>query len=199
VDGFEGPLDFLLEMVRRQWVNHGPLSILALTDPPVWAIEKGSGRIRLEHRAKWLVLASQPLLLKAQLLAPASPGAAEDAGAEARRRLSQLDELARMRAGAARLAARPQLGRALFGRGQTIPPQAAGGVLPELPGGNPRPAGRAEQAECLTARPSYGPSPADLWRISDFLKRIIELLQQHPAGLPPLESAAFHPSRRGPG
>ena len=32
VAGFEGPLDFLLEMVRRHRVDLGPLSIVALTD-----------------------------------------------------------------------------------------------------------------------------------------------------------------------
>ncbi|WP_052402484.1 segregation and condensation protein A [Muricoccus aerilatus] len=117
VEGFEGPLDFLLEMVRRQRVDLGPLSILTLTDQLVSAIEN-SGGVRLERRADWLVMASQLLLLKAQLFAPASPEAAEEAGAEARRRLDQLDELARMRAAAAWLSARPQLGREVFARGQ---------------------------------------------------------------------------------
>ena len=88
VEGFEGPLDFLLEMVRRQRVDLGPLSILTLTDQLVSAIEDSGGTIRLERRADWLVMASQLLLLKAQLLAPASP----EAGAEARRRSRELLE-----------------------------------------------------------------------------------------------------------
>jgi segregation and condensation protein A len=58
VEGFEGPLDFLLEIVRRQWVNLAPLSILALTDQLVSAIEKGGTRIRLERRAEWLIMAT---------------------------------------------------------------------------------------------------------------------------------------------
>ncbi len=32
--------------------------------------------------------------------------------------------------------------------------------------------------------PTYSPRPPDLWRIPDALKRIAELLQQHPTGLP---------------
>ena len=100
MEGFEGPLDFLLEIVRRQRVNLGRLSILTLTDQLVAAIEGGEGRIPLERRADWLVMASGLLLLKAQLLAPSSPKQAEDARATAARRLELLRELARMRAGA---------------------------------------------------------------------------------------------------
>ena len=111
VESFEGPLDFLLEMVRRQRVDLGPLSILILTDQLVGAIENSGSGTRLERRAGWLVMASQLLLLKAQLLAPTRPEAAGEAGAEAKRRLAQLGELRRMRAGAEWLAARAPLGR----------------------------------------------------------------------------------------
>ncbi|WP_458098426.1 segregation and condensation protein A [Roseomonas sp. WA12] len=184
VEGFEGPLDFLLEMVRRQRVDLGRLSILSLTDQLVAAIEDGGGRIPLERRGDWLVMASQLLLLKAQLLAPTSPGEAEDARVAAARRLELLDELARMRAGADWLAARPQLGRAVFGRGQGTPPQARPqaelyvafleATLAMLEG-----------KEAIGAEPVsiYRPNPPDLWRIPDALRRIAELLGQHPTGL----------------
>jgi segregation and condensation protein A len=185
VEGFEGPLDFLLEMVRRQRVDLGQLSILTLTDQLVAAIENSGGHIRLERRADWLVMASQLLLLKAQLLAPASAEAAEEAGAEARRRLEMLDELARMRAGADWLAARPQLGQRVFARGQGTPtpprPQAElyvsflEATLAMLEG-------REEQG--VEPPPTYSPRPPDLWRIADALQRITELLQQHPTGMP---------------
>ena len=185
VEGFEGPLDFLLEMVRRQRVDLGPLSILRLTDQLVGAIENSGGGDRLERRADWLVMASQLLLLKAQLLAPASPEAAEEAGAEARRRLEQLDELARMRAGAAWLSARPQLGQEVFARGQ--------GALAA-----PRPQAELyvafleatlamledREGQGAEAPQTYRPAPPDLWRISDALQRITSLLGQRPQHLP---------------
>ena len=85
MEGFEGPLDFLLEMVRRQRVDLGRLSILTLTDQLVAAIESVDGCIPLERRADWLVMASGLLLLKAQLLAPSSPEEAEDARVPAAR------------------------------------------------------------------------------------------------------------------
>jgi segregation and condensation protein A len=185
VEGFEGPLDFLLEMVRRQRVDLRPLSILTLTDQLVAAIENSGGHIRLERRADWLVMASQLLLLKAQLLAPASAEAAKEAGAEAARQLELLDELARMRAGADWLAARPQLGQRVFARGQGMPtpprPQAElyvsllEATLAMLEG-------REEQG--VEPPATYSPRPPDLWRISDALHRITELLGQHPTGLP---------------
>ena len=198
VEGFEGPLDFLLEMVRRHRVDLGRLSILTLTDQLVAAIEAGEGRIPLERRADWLVMASQLLLLKAQLLAPSSPEEAEDARAAAARRLDLLDELARMKAGADWLSCRPQLGRAVFGRGQGAPTQA-------------RP-----QAELLVAFleatltllegregrtsapiPAYRPSPPDLWRVPDAIRRITEVLGRPPGRLA-LERCIPHIPRHTP-
>jgi segregation and condensation protein A len=185
VEGFEGPLDFLLEMVRRQRVDLGQLSILTLTDQLVAAIERSGGRIPLERRADWLVMASQLLLLKAQLLAPASAAAAEEAGEEARRRLEMLDELARMRGAADWLAARPQLGQRVFARGQGMPtpprPQAEllvaflEATLTILEG---------REGQGVEPPPTYRPTPLTLWRISDALQRITDLLGQHPTGLP---------------
>ncbi|MFC7738949.1 hypothetical protein ACFQX4_24860 [Roseomonas sp. GCM10028921] len=83
-----------------------------------------AGRIPLERRADCLVMASGLLLLKAQLLAPSNPEEAEAAEAAAARHLELLDEITRMRVGADWLAARPQLGHAVFGRGESTPPQA---------------------------------------------------------------------------
>jgi segregation and condensation protein A len=172
-------------MVRRQRVDLGQLSILTLTDQLAAAIENSGGHIRLERRADWLVMASQLLLLKAQLLAPASPEAAEEAEAEARRRLALLDELARMRAGADWLVARPQLGQRVFARGQGMPtpprPPAElyvaflEATLAMLEG---------REGQGVEPPPTYSPRSPDLWRISDALQRITELLGQHPTGLP---------------
>lgn len=130
VDGFEGPLDFLLEIVRRHQLDLGRLSIVLLTDQLVAALE--GSIVRLERRADWLVMASELLRLRAQLLAPASPQAAEEAAAEADRRLGQLEELATMKAATAWLAARPQLGQDVFARGNQM--RAAAGPRAEMLG-----------------------------------------------------------------
>ena len=118
VDGFEGPLDFLLEMVRRRRVDLSRLSILELTGQLVAALEDRTGQVALERRGDWLVMAADLVLLRAKLIAPATPEAAAEAEAEARWRIGQLEELALMRAAADWIGARPSLGLDVFGRGR---------------------------------------------------------------------------------
>ena len=103
----------------------------------------------------------------------------------AKRRLAQLDELARMRAGAEWLAARPQLGQSVFARGQGEPPM-------------PQPQAElyvafleatlamleTREGPGTEAPHTYRPAPPDLWRISDALLHITEMLQHHPQYLP---------------
>ena len=183
VAGFEGPLDFLLEMVRRHRVDLGPLSIVALTDQLVAALEDSAHRVPLERRSTWLVAASDLVLLKARLLCPETPAVAEAAAAEATRRLEQLSELARMRAAADWLAARPQLGLRVFARGQMerqARPQAElyvaflEATLAMLEGK----AGQPAQA------PAYQPAPLELWRVPEAIARVTALLEQQPDGMP---------------
>ena len=183
VAGFEGPLDFLLEMVRRHRVDLGPLSIVALTDQLVAALEDSAHRVPLERRSTWLVAASDLVLLKARLLCPESPAVAEAAAAEATRRLGQLAELARMRAAADWLSARPQLGLRVFARGQVerqARPQAElyvaflEATLAMLEGK----AGQPAQA------PAYQPVLLELWRVPEAIEHITQLLEQQPEGMP---------------
>lgn len=185
VEGFEGPLDFLLEMVRRHRLDLGRLSIVTLTDQFVAAFEAGVGRVALERRADWLVMAGELVRLKAQLLWPASPETAQAAGEEADRRLRQLGDLAALRAAAEWLSARPQLGLEVFARGRqarSARPQAelmlafleATLMLLE---GRPGQGGKASAASL-----TYQPRIADLWRVPDALARIPTLLAQSPGG-----------------
>nr|WP_282572334.1 segregation/condensation protein A [Roseomonas acroporae] len=194
-------------MVRRHQLDLGRLSIVTLTDQFTAALEAGADRVRLERRGDWLVMASELVRLKAQLLCPTNPREAAEAAAEADRRLGQLGELAAMRAAAAWLAARPQLGFDVFGRGQPprrVQPQAEL-VLSFLEATLVLLEGRAGQgggAGAATA--TYRPSPPELWRVPDALGRIAALLQEAPAAglpleacLPPLEpDAPDRPLRR---
>lgn len=184
VEGFEGPLDFLLDMVRRRKLDLGPLSLVDLTDQFLAAMAAGVGRVPLERRSEWLVMASDLVLLKARLVCPESPAAAEAAEAEASRRLGQLEELACMRAAAAWLTARPQLGIEVFGRGQLerqARPQAElyvallEAMLAMLVG---------KEAQGLAAPPPYRPTPVDLWRVPDALEQVMRLVRDQPDGIP---------------
>ena len=57
LDGYEGPLDLLLELARAQKVDLAKLSIVALVEQYLAVIE-GARRVRLELAADWLVMAA---------------------------------------------------------------------------------------------------------------------------------------------
>ncbi len=119
VDGFEGPLDLLLELARRQKVDLQRISILALADQYLSFVE-AARRVRLELAADYLVMAAWLAYLKSRLLLPDErkaddgPSAEEMAGALAER----LRQLEAIRRAAQILLARPQLGREVFARGE---------------------------------------------------------------------------------
>ena len=176
VEGFEGPLDFLLDMVRRRRVDLARLSILELTEQLVAALEDRTGQAALERRGDWLVMAADLVLLRAKLIAPATPEAAAQAETEAQRRFGQLQELACMRRAAEWIGAQPRLGQDVFGRGRR---ERAGqprgellvafleATLRMLEGTDGQPS---------DVVPSYQPAIPALWRIPDAIARVRMLL-----------------------
>jgi segregation and condensation protein A len=72
LDGFDGPLDRLLDLAERQRLDWRRLSIVDLIAQRVTAVQHFASRIALERRADWLVLASRLVLRHARLLVPAS-------------------------------------------------------------------------------------------------------------------------------
>jgi len=188
LDGFDGPLDLLLELAERQRIDLGRMSVQALAEQFVAALATLAATVPLELRADWLVLATRLVLLRSRLLFPASPEAAAAAGQEVAVALRRLDELGALRAAAAWLQARPQLGVDVFARPHPAPARQTGYVaLLEACLGVLR--GRAAAPE---AGPAYAPVIPDLWRVVDALARIQAQLAAHPDGgelagfLPPL-------------
>src|SRR5271154_5038755 len=79
LDGFEGPLDLLLELARRQKVDLVRISILELANQYLAFVE-AARELRLELAADYLVMAAWLAYLKSRLLLPVPPKAeAEDA------------------------------------------------------------------------------------------------------------------------
>ena len=72
LDGFEGPLDLLLELARRQRVDLARISILALAEQYLLFVE-AARKLRLELAADYLVMAAWLAFLKSRLLLPAAP------------------------------------------------------------------------------------------------------------------------------
>jgi segregation and condensation protein A len=118
VDGFEGPLDLLLELARRQKVDLARISVLALAEQYLAFIE-AARRVRLELAADYLVMAAWLAYLKSRLLLPEQPRVgdepvAADLAAALAARLRRLEAI---RAAAEQLVNRPRLGRDMFARG----------------------------------------------------------------------------------
>jgi len=117
IDGYEGPLDVLLDLARSQKVDLTCISILQLARQYLVFVEKAKER-NLDLAAEYLVMAAWLAYLKSRLLIPREEEG-DDPGAEemAEALQFQLRRLEAMRAAADKLFGRPQLGKSIFARG----------------------------------------------------------------------------------
>lgn len=113
---WEGPLDLLLDLARRQKVDLLQISILALVDQYLDYIER-AGDLKLEVAADYLVMAAWLAYLKSAMLLPRAEQ--EDPSPEelALKLQLRLQRLGAMREAAARLMGRDRIGRDVFLRG----------------------------------------------------------------------------------
>ncbi len=178
LDGFEGPLDLLLELARGQKVDLAKISILALVEQYLAVIE-GARRVRLELAADWLVMAAWLTWLKSRLLVPTAEDdleAVEDATDALTMRLRDLE---RVRIVAVWLSNRPYLGQDVFPRG-----------APEDHTHIDRSRLTVDQASMVraylaairrgTRATPYVPRALTLWTVQDALKRLASLVASLP-------------------
>lgn len=195
VAGFEGPLDWLLEMARAQKIDLATLSIVALVDAFVAALDGALAdqtiRADLSRWGEWLVMAATLALLRSRLLLPPDAPEARAARDEAEAMRRQLLERRVIRTAAAWLERRSQLGRDVF---------AQGGVA--------NAATRSERTTditdlfraCLVVLrvPEQGDAYhlrfITLWRVPDAIARITRMLAARPLGGP---LASFLPAVDG--
>lgn len=116
LDGWEGPLDLLLDLARRQKVDLRQISILALVDQYLTFIEQAEA-LKLEVAADYLVMAAWLAYLKSALLLPRDEQVDPSPEELAMRLQLRLARLAAMREAAARLLARDRVGRDVFVHG----------------------------------------------------------------------------------
>ena len=116
LDGFEGPLDLLLDLARNQKVDLARISILDLVQQYLAVIE-GARQVRLELAADWLVMAAWLTWLKSRLLLPLAEREEDTAETAADILALRLQGLDFIRRGAGWLADRPVLGQDVFARG----------------------------------------------------------------------------------
>ncbi|MBN2741379.1 MAG: segregation/condensation protein A [Rhodobacteraceae bacterium] len=117
VDGFEGPLDLLLNLSRTQKVDLRKISVLQLAEQYLKFVDQAKA-LRIELAADYLVMAAWLAFLKSRLLLPPDPTADGPSAEEMAAHLAfQLERLQAMREAAAQLMARDRLGRDTFARG----------------------------------------------------------------------------------
>ena len=118
LDGYEGPLDVLLDLARTQKVDIRKISMVALVDQYLSFVEAAKQR-NLELAADYLVMAAWLAYLKSKLLLPADDQDGDEPTADemAARLAFQLRRLEAMRKAVEALQAMPQLGISVFARG----------------------------------------------------------------------------------
>jgi segregation and condensation protein A len=116
LDGWEGPLDLLLNLARAQKVDLAQISILALVEQ--YLAYLGQARaLKLEIAADYLVMAAWLAYLKSCLLLPKDPAQDPSPDEIAMRLQLRLQRLDAMRDAGARLLGRDRIGRDVFLRG----------------------------------------------------------------------------------
>ena len=178
LDGYEGPIDMLLQLARDQKVDLTRISILALANQYLDFVSRAR-KLRLELAADYLVMAAWLAYLKSRLLLPEPEEGEEPSGAEMAAALKyQLQRLQAMRDAGARLMALPRLGRDVFARGEPMPLRIVAETtydisLYELLSAYGRSRSRV-QATTLRIE------PADLYSVDDALTRLTGLLGEMP-------------------
>ncbi|MFC2952360.1 segregation and condensation protein A [Marinicaulis aureus] len=118
IEGYEGPLDVLLDLARHQKVDIRKISMVALVDQYLLFVEAAKDR-NLELAADYLVMASWLAYLKSKMLLPAAEDDGDEPTADemAARLAFQLQRLEAMRKAVEDLQNMPQLGWDFFPRG----------------------------------------------------------------------------------
>ena len=122
IEGFEGPLDLLVDLARKQKVDMAKISVLPLVEQYLDYI-RDVRNLRLQVAAEYLVMAAWLAFLKSQLLLPKEEREepdAEDLAEELAARLKKIDALRRA---ADDLLKRPLLGQERFVRGAPEDPE----------------------------------------------------------------------------
>jgi segregation and condensation protein A len=180
LDGFEGPLDMLLDLARAQKVDLARISIVALVDQYL-AIVEGARRIRLELAADWLVMAAWLTWLKSRLLLPAQSEGAEEGEQAADVLAARLRELEAMRAAGLWLAARPQLRHDVFARGaaEDLTETDRSALAADMPA---LLRGYLDSVRGVASQRSYRPRQLSLnfWTVQDAIKRLTATLGSIP-------------------
>ncbi len=126
---FEGPLDLLLHLIKRNEVQIADIPIAAITDQYLATLE-AFPELNLDGAGEYLVMAATLTYIKSRMLLPAIDD--DEPEEDPRTKLvEQLVEYQRFREVAVALGERPLLARDVFaGPGEAAAPASAGDVAP---------------------------------------------------------------------
>jgi segregation and condensation protein A len=111
---FEGPLDLLLHLIKRNEVEIADIPIAPITDQYLAAIEQLDD-LNLDSAGEYVLMAATLMLIKSRTLLPRDPADDEDREEDPRAELvQQLLEYQRYREAALQLGDRPVLTREVF-------------------------------------------------------------------------------------
>lgn len=125
LDGYEGPIDVLLQLAREQKVDLTQISILQLARQFLAFIDRAQS-MRLDLAAEYLVMAAWLAYLKSRLLLPQAPQDTDEPTPEdmAAALAYQLRRVEAMQSAAQKIWALPQKDRDFFARGFIEPNDA---------------------------------------------------------------------------
>ena len=131
LETFEGPLDLLLYLIRRQNLDILDIPLVEITAQYMEYIEM-MREMRLELAAEYLVMAAMLAEIKSRMLLP-RPEAEEEEGEDPRAELiRRLQEYERFKQAAEDLRELPQLGRDVFPVQAAVPHRQVREQLPDL-------------------------------------------------------------------
>ncbi|HSH48381.1 MAG TPA: ScpA family protein [Halomonas sp.] len=133
LEAFEGPLDLLLYLIRRQNLDILSVDVAAITHQYIAYIELMTS-MEIELAGEYLLMAATLAEIKSRTLLPRPPrddeaDAEEDPRAELIRRLQEYE---RLKQAAEALGELPRLGRDWFPAGAALPPLESRVVHPEV-------------------------------------------------------------------
>jgi segregation and condensation protein A len=83
LDAFEGPLDLLLFLIRKDEIDVHDIPIARITDQYLAFVHAHAGRLDIDVAGEFLVMAATLTEIKSRCLLPKAAGAARDASADA--------------------------------------------------------------------------------------------------------------------
>ncbi|MFI4869670.1 MAG: segregation and condensation protein A [Steroidobacterales bacterium] len=132
LEAFEGPLDLLLYLIRRQNVDILNIPIAEITRQYTHYIELMQD-LQLELAGEYLVMAATLAEIKSRMLLPRPPGAADDAENDPRAELvRRLQEYERFKRAAADIDAMPRLERDVWQASAELRDKPAVRSLPQV-------------------------------------------------------------------